>query len=306
MNARQLRHYSRQAVRLLGMLDKQCGDVALTPVQAHALGEIQLQPLTINQLAQQLNVDKSNASRTVTGLIKLGLVESIENPKDKRSQLAALTEQGQQALSQLDQQQNSFFEQLITQLDDSEQEQLKLGLETYLKGLTKVCQAEEYVLRPLTKADNSQVADVIRKVSAEYGLTADKGYGVADPTLDDMYSVYDQQGAAYWVVEYQGEIVSGGGFAPLTGEPNVCEPNVCELQKMYFLPQTRGHGLAKRIVALSLQLAKQFGYQQCYLETTECLREAVGLYEKLGFEHLDAPLGQTGHDACEVVMLKTL
>ena len=301
MNARQLRHYSRQAVRLLGMLDKQCGDVALTPVQAHALGEIQLQPLTINQLAQQLNVDKSNASRTVTGLIKLGLVESIENPKDKRSQLVALTEQGQQALSQLDQQQNCFFEQLLTQLDDSEQEQLKLGLETYLKGLTKVCQAEEYVLRPLTKADNSQVADVIRRVSAEYGLTADKGYGVADPTLDDMYSVYDQQGAAYWVVEYQGEIVGGGGFAPLAGEPNVCE-----LQKMYFLPQTRGHGLAKRIVALSLQLAKQFGYQQCYLETTECLREAVGLYEKLGFEHLDAPLGQTGHDACEVVMLKTL
>ena len=301
MNARQLRHYSRQAVRLLGMLDKQCGDVALTPVQAHALGEIQLKPLTINQLAQQLNVDKSNASRTVTGLIKLGLVESIENPKDKRSQLVALTEQGQQALSQLDQQQNSFFEQLLTQLHDSEQEQLKLGLETYLKGLTKVCQAEEYVLRPLTKADNSQVADVIRKVSAEYGLTADKGYGVADPTLDDMYSVYDQQGAAYWVVEYQGEIVGGGGFAPLAGEPNVCE-----LQKMYFLPQTRGHGLAKRIVALSLQLAKQFGYQQCYLETTECLREAVGLYEKLGFEHLDAPLGQTGHDACEVVMLKTL
>ena len=301
MNARQLRHYSRQAVRLLGMLDKQCGDVALTPVQAHALGEIKLQPLTINQLAQQLNVDKSNASRTVTGLIKLGLVESLENPKDKRSQLVALTEQGQQALSQLDQQQNSFFEQLLTQLDDSEQEQLKLGLETYLKGLTKVCQAEEYVLRPLTKADNSQVADVIRRVSAEYGLTADKGYGVADPTLDDMYSVYDQQGAAYWVVEYQGEIVGGGGFAPLAGEPNVCE-----LQKMYFLPQTRGHGLAKRIVALSLQLAKQFGYQQCYLETTECLREAVGLYEKLGFEHLDAPLGQTGHDACEVVMLKTL
>ncbi|MCG6242981.1 bifunctional helix-turn-helix transcriptional regulator/GNAT family N-acetyltransferase [Vibrio diabolicus] len=301
MNARQLRHYSRQAVRLLGMLDKQCGDVALTPVQAHALGEIQLQPLTINQLAQQLSVDKSNASRTITGLIKLGLVESIENPKDKRSQLVALTIQGQQALAQLDQQQNSFFEQLLTQLDDCEQEQLKLGLEAYLKGLTKVCQAEEYVLRPLAKADNPQVADVIRKVSAEYGLTADRGYGVADPTLDDMYSVYNQCGAAYWVIEHRGEIVGGGGFAPLAGEPNVCE-----LQKMYFLPQTRGHGLAKRIVALSLQQAKQLGYQQCYLETTECLREAVGLYEKLGFEHLDAPLGQTGHDACEVVMLKVL
>lgn len=158
-----------------------------------------------------------------------------------------------------------------------------------------------FTLRTITAQDNSGIAQVIRKVSAEYGLTADRGYGVADPTLDDMYSVYNQCGAAYWVIEHRGEIVGGGGFAPLAGEPNVCE-----LQKMYFLPQTRGHGLAKRIVALSLQLAKQFGYQQCYLETTECLREAVGLYEKLGFEHLDAPLGQTGHDACEVVMLKVL
>ena len=301
MNARQLRHYSRQAVRLLGMLDKQCGEIALTPVQAHALGEIQLQPLTINQLAQRLNVDKSNASRTVAGLNKLELTDSIENPNDKRSQKVTLTTRGQQVLSELDQQQNAFFDNMLEALNEDEQQQLKLGLEVYLKGLTKVCQADEFVLRPLTQADNEQVADVIRQVSAEHGLTADKGYGVSDPTLDDMYSVYDQQGAAYWVVEYQGEIVGGGGFAPLAGEPNVCE-----LQKMYFLPQTRGHGLAKRIVALSLQLAKQFGYQQCYLETTECLREAVGLYEKLGFEHLDAPLGQTGHDACEVVMLKTL
>ncbi len=162
-------------------------------------------------------------------------------------------------------------------------------------------QIAHFTLRSLTPEDNPNIANVIRQVSAEYGLTADKGYGVADPTLDDMYSVYDQQGAAYWVIEENGQIVGGGGFAPLAGEPNVCE-----LQKMYFLPQTRGHGLAKRIVAQSLQLAKQLGYQKCYLETTECLKEAIGLYEKLGFEHLDAPLGQTGHDACEVVMLKSL
>lgn len=159
----------------------------------------------------------------------------------------------------------------------------------------------DFTLRLITPKDNPSIANVIRRVSAEFGLTADKGYGVADPTLDDMYSVYDQKGSAYWVIEHQGEIVGGGGFAPLAGEPNVCE-----LQKMYFLQQTRGHGLAKRIVALSLQQAKELGYSQCYLETTECLKEAIGLYEKLGFEHLDAPLGQTGHDACEVVMLKPL
>lgn len=156
-------------------------------------------------------------------------------------------------------------------------------------------------LRPIQPQDNPSIAEVIRQVSAEHGLTEDKGYGVADPTLDDMYSVYSQDNAMYWVIEYQGKVVGGGGFAPLAGKPEVCE-----LQKMYFLEQTRGHGLAKRIVALSLKLAKQQGYKQMYLETTECLDAAIKLYESLGFEHLDRAWGETGHDACEVVMAKAL
>ena len=116
-----------------------------------------------------------------------------------------------------------------------------------------------------------------------------------------MYSVYNQCGAAYWVIEHRGEIVGGGGFAPLAGEPNVCE-----LQKMYFLPETRGKGLATKLVNMSLKEAKTMGYQSMYLETTECLGAAIKLYEKLGFEHLTQAWGETGHDACEVVMAKTL
>ncbi len=46
---------------------------------------------------------------------------------------------------------------------------------------------------------------VIRQVSAEYGLTADKGYTVADPNLDELYELYSQPGSAYWVVEQEGK-----------------------------------------------------------------------------------------------------
>lgn len=97
------------------------------------------------------------------------------------------------------------------------------------------------VMRRLTLQDNPAIARVIRQVSAEYGLTADKGYTVADPNLDKLYQVYSQHGHAYWVVEYEGEVVGGGGIAPLTGS----EADICELQKMYFLPAIRGKGLAK-------------------------------------------------------------
>ena len=43
------------------------------------------------------------------------------------------------------------------------------------------------VMRRLTQQDNPAIARVIRQVSAEYGLTADKGYTVADPNLDELY-----------------------------------------------------------------------------------------------------------------------
>lgn len=70
------------------------------------------------------------------------------------------------------------------------------------------------LLRRITAADNAAIAVVIRQVSAEYGLTADKGYTVADPNLDELYELYSQPGSAYWVVEQEGEVVGGGGVAP--------------------------------------------------------------------------------------------
>ncbi len=146
-------------------------------------------------------------------------------------------------------------------------------------------------LRRLTADDNAAIANVIRQVSAEHGLTADKGYTVADPNLDELFQVYSQPGAAYWVVEQNGQVVGGGGVAPL----GCSEPDICELQKMYFLPSVRGQGLAKKLALMALEVPPgEQGFKQCYLETTAFLTEAIRLYEHLGFEHIAEPLGCTG------------
>ncbi|MBW9309998.1 GNAT family N-acetyltransferase [Escherichia coli] len=157
------------------------------------------------------------------------------------------------------------------------------------------------VMRRLTLQDNPAIARVIRQVSAEYGLTADKGYTVADPNLDELYQVYSQRGHAYWVVEYNGEVVGGGGIAPLTGS----EADICELQKMYFLPAIRGKGLAK--TGLNGDGAgTRNGLQTLLSGNDRFLKEAIGLYEHLGFQHIDYALGCTGHVDCEVRMLREL
>ena len=156
------------------------------------------------------------------------------------------------------------------------------------------------IIRPLTPQDDAAIAAVIRDVSAEYGLTPDKGFSVADKTLDCLSEVYQAQDAQYWVIEYQGKVVGGAGVAALAGNAGVCE-----LQKMYFSRAIRGQGMAKKLTRQCIEFAKQHGYQSMYLETTAVLVEALALYEKLGFTHCQH-LGQTGHDACEIAMIMSL
>ena len=159
------------------------------------------------------------------------------------------------------------------------------------------------LLRPLQAADNAAMAAVIRSVSAEFGLAPSQGFAVADASLDDLHAVYGHEAAAYWVVENDaGEVVGGGGVAPLQGAPEVLE-----IQKMYFMPAARGQGLAKSILLQAFAFGEQRGQTEFYLETTANLKQAISLYEKLGFEYLNTPLGNTGHSAaCEIYMHKQI
>ena len=112
---------------------------------------------------------------------------------------------------------------------------------------------ENYTLRLIRPEDNPGIAQVIREVSAEHGLTADKGFAVADPILDSLYEVYSQPRAAYWVIEMDGEILGGGGVSGLAGG----DGKTAELQKMYISSRLRGKGLAKKSPSRHWNLPKR-------------------------------------------------
>ncbi|MFM4813877.1 bifunctional helix-turn-helix transcriptional regulator/GNAT family N-acetyltransferase [Aeromonas dhakensis] len=303
MDPRPLRALSRDLVRELGMLSQQCGELALSPLEAHLLIELESGPATNQQLAERLRIDKSNASRPLARLAERELISWHPHPSDGRSKEARLTIAGQAQLLDLHQEIDSAMEETLAQLTLAEREQLWEGLRLYRSALSRARRQQGYRIRPITPADNPAIAAVVRAVSAEYGLTADKGYGVADPNLDFLHETYLGERSRYWVIEGpDGSILGGGGIAPLAGE----EGQVCELQKMYFMPSLRGLGLGRRLVLQALDEARVLGYQRCYLETTAVLREATALYESLGFEHLPGPLGSTGHDACEICMVLAL
>ncbi len=147
--------------------------------------------------------------------------------------------------------------------------------------------------RPIRAADDAAVAAIIRTVRTEFDAVG-SGFAVNDAEVDAMTAAYSVPGAAYFVVEFDGRIVGGGGVAALAGG----EPGVCELHKMYFLEEIRGMRMGERLLRHCLETARGLGYRVCYLETLTDMDVAQRLYQKLGFRRLPAALGATGHTGC--------
>lgn len=65
------------------------------------------------------------------------------------------------------------------------------------------------------------------------------------------------------------------------------EPNVAEIKRMYTVPEYRGKGIAKAIVTELEVWAKEENYTSSILETGFMQLEAIGLYQKLGYQITD-------------------
>ncbi len=159
----------------------------------------------------------------------------------------------------------------------------------------------DYIIRTIQEKDNPHIARVIRSVLLEFGVPK-IGTAYADTSLDFMFETYQNDKKIYFVVEEKDEIIGGAGISQL----NNYEGNVCELQKMYFAPQARGRGIGSKMMDICLKKAKDFGFEDCYLETMPYMDAARKLYFKTGFASLEKPLGDTGHYSCNVWMIKEL
>ena len=62
------------------------------------------------------------------------------------------------------------------------------------------------------------------------------------------------------------------------------EPNVVEIKRMYTLPEYRGKGIAKAILSELEAWAREENYTTSILETGFLQLDAIGLYQKLGYE----------------------
>lgn len=155
--------------------------------------------------------------------------------------------------------------------------------------------------RKIEPQDNQEIARIIRNIFEEFNIPK-IGTVYSDPTTDHLYTLFNDPASVYFVAEEDGVILGGSGIFPTEGLPEGC----AELVKFYLSSHARGQGTGRKLMELCFEAAAKLGYRALYLESFPHLETAVGIYEKLGFRFLDHALGNSGHTACTIWMLKAL
>lgn len=80
------------------------------------------------------------------------------------------------------------------------------------------------------------------------------------------------------VVAYENDVAVGCGAIKKYAE------SVAEVKRMFVRPECRGRGIAKKILDELETWAAELDYSECVLETGKKQPEAIGLYQKSGYQ----------------------
>lgn len=160
---------------------------------------------------------------------------------------------------------------------------------------------KEINFRRIQASDDFELAKIIRTALEEYD-EAKPGTVYTDPTTDALFELFSTPKSAYFIAEVDGEILGGCGIFPTLNLPD----GYAELVKIYLKKEMRGLGVGRELMNRCIDFAKETGYTHLYLESFPSLKEAIQLYRKMDFKTLSEPLGDSGHFACDVWMVKAL
>ena len=134
----------------------------------------------------------------------------------------------------------------------------------------------EIFFRSAANDDGDKVRNLIFGILREYELEPDQTG--TDSDIDDLENNYIKRGGLFEILEdANGNLLGTVGLFPIDKE-------TVELRKMYFAKELRGRGYGKKTLTRVIEKARKLGFKRIYLETASVLKEAIGLYEKFGFQ----------------------
>ena len=99
-------------------------------------------PLSAKEISEQANLEKMPTSRAINGMLEQKLLDKMAHDGDKRSSLLTLTRKGQAIYQQLVPLALKREQELLSVLNDNEQEQLMVMFEKLAKQSRKLAQQD--------------------------------------------------------------------------------------------------------------------------------------------------------------------
>ncbi len=125
-----------------------------------------------------------------------------------------------------------------------------------------------------TDSQNQDFIDLVKLLDADLKIRDGEDHA--------FYSQFNQiDRIKYAVVAYDDERPVGCGAL------KVHEPQSIEVKRMFVSPESRGKGVAAKILNELERWAAELGYDQCQLETGTRQPEAIALYKKMGYRVIE-------------------
>ena len=148
-------------------------------------------------------------------------------------------------------------------------------------------------IRDMEPADADIVAGFIRELNVvEAAISADRDLSqqAGNDHFDHLCGEIRSLGGFCLVVELEDKLLGCLFAAPESMPGFFVKPeyrSYGEIRDCYVVPEARGEGLARRLINEAEDRFRKMGFKQIGLYTLTGNRDAIGAYERLGFEHYE-------------------
>jgi len=247
-------------------------------------------PLTVQELAHEIGFTHITVKNVVRELEENGIARIKANPDDGRSKLISLTPKGKNLLEKLQPVWNRFshtLEELLTaghpdfiniiNRIDREAERVP-----FFERMQSVGDSEPVIVvdfKPSLKKQFQELAGKWLKQMLGGKLEKEDELAFANPE-----KVYLDEGGFLFFALHKGHVVGCVALKRLNEE-------TFEFCKLYVQEDSRKGGVATRLIERCITRCKENNAGHLFLQTTDELKPAHRLYEKLGFVDKPAPKG---------------
>ncbi len=267
-----LRRFNRTYTQRIGALDESFLGLGLPLGAARLVFEIGGSGATVRDLRARLGLDSGHLARQLRRLEDDGLVRVAPDVDDRRRRTAQLTAKGRALRARLDDRSEELAQRLVAPLTDRQQERLTEALAT-ADLLVRAATVDIRAVDPETAEARTAVGLYFDELDRRFP----DGFDPGPATSEDMSTA---QGGAFVLATSEGEPVACGGVRHL------CE-GVAEIKRMWVHPEWRGAGLGSRLLRQLEDVSRALGHTAVRLDTNRTLVEAVSMYERSGYRHIE-------------------